>query len=645
MKRSAIPWLTLVIGLSSTVLAAVPPSLRVQGDLRTSAGTPVTGAFDLGTRLYDAATGGQLLHAETHNGVAVSGGVFDVVLAVPGNIAEAQALWLEVQVGAEAPLPRQRLLSTAYSLAALKAETAAVSLDLQCSGCVGGGDVGSGAISGVHLAASAVGPSHVSFNYATSTSKGGAALALQCTGCIDSGHVAFGYAASASAGGPASDLECTGCVASPEVTFTWAAGKTKGGAAADLDCTGCVGGADLATGAVETGHVGFNYAASTSKGGPATGLSCTGCVQSAHLASGLALAGNVTVAGGLTACTGNAAGCGVAVSDAGRLADTNDGWLQAQVPTGLKVRSSDGSAWRPLQTGDLSVQGATTLDGAVAVQSSVQIGKAGTTSTIAFAAQTNDPGFIRHIENNNAAELRLAASDDFGVNSANDVITFGGESGGVFAEKVRIRGDGRVGVGTTSPSSLLHVNGVVTALGLSVPNSAIPASAIQQGSGSGLDADTLDGLDASAIVAGMATAAKQDEILAKLNTLLGRVGEYSRTCTDWSARGWANFNACMQDGRWHEAHRIQGPWTTADLVTGVATMCSNTPGIPGHYVLAFDDIVNTHVETRPGAECGDTFWYDSTGTLRLRISNGSAGVNSLPASNNANNNATYMVRY
>lgn len=113
-------------------------------------------------------------------------------------------------------------------------------------------------------------------NYATSSSEGGDAIGLVCTGCvgatdladsfddcgdcdatfvneaqansISSGMVAFNYAASSSEGGAANGLACTTCVSTGEVDFNWALGATKGGNAAianDLSCTNCIGGTEI----------------------------------------------------------------------------------------------------------------------------------------------------------------------------------------------------------------------------------------------------------------------------------------------------------------------------------------------------------------------------------------------------------------
>lgn len=60
---------------------------------------------------------------------------------------------------------------------------------------------------------------------------------------------------------------------------------------------------------------------------------------------------------------------------------------------------------------------------------SITVDKEGNTSSIDFPATVNDPGFIRHIENNNTAGMYFSASDDI---ADNDRFYFGGAPGGNF---------------------------------------------------------------------------------------------------------------------------------------------------------------------------------------------------------------------
>ena len=69
----------------------------------------------------------------------------------------------------------------------------------------------------------------------------------------------------------------------------------------------------------------------------------------------------------------------------------------------------------------------------------ITVAKNGDTSSIDFPANGNDPGFIRHIENNNTAGMYFSASDDIGDN---DRFYFGGAPGGQFQANAHITTSG-----------------------------------------------------------------------------------------------------------------------------------------------------------------------------------------------------------
>ena len=69
----------------------------------------------------------------------------------------------------------------------------------------------------------------------------------------------------------------------------------------------------------------------------------------------------------------------------------------------------------------------------------ITVAKNGDTSSIDFPANGNDPGFIRHIENNNTAGIYFSASDDIGDN---DRFYFGGAPGGLFQANAHITTSG-----------------------------------------------------------------------------------------------------------------------------------------------------------------------------------------------------------
>lgn len=108
--------------------AAVPGSVSFQGLLLDAAGAPLTGTVSLDFSLFDAAAGGSPLWSESHPGIAVQDGVYQVALGssvpLPQAVLVGGSLWLEVEVDGEVLAPRQRLLAVPYALRAAEAETA-----------------------------------------------------------------------------------------------------------------------------------------------------------------------------------------------------------------------------------------------------------------------------------------------------------------------------------------------------------------------------------------------------------------------------------------------------------------------------------------------------------------------------------------
>ncbi len=108
----------------------VPFLINYQGDLTSpSTGEPVAdGSYNMLFRIYDIESDGAPLWEGTHtdtngNPVQVTRGILSVILGSgAGNelsslIFNGADRWLEIQVGAETLLPRQRITSVAYSIA------------------------------------------------------------------------------------------------------------------------------------------------------------------------------------------------------------------------------------------------------------------------------------------------------------------------------------------------------------------------------------------------------------------------------------------------------------------------------------------------------------------------------------------------
>jgi hypothetical protein len=422
MRRSTLVALALLLAAPVARAAAPTPVLSVQGRLETSSGAPASGTYTVVLRLFAAATGGSPLYEKTVSGLVVTGGLFDAEIGPldPALLATNPTLWLETVVDGAA-LPRQPMRPSPYALQATHAE-------------------------------------------------------------------------SASSATTAADLTCSGCVASSEVGIQWALGSTKGGAAADLDCgAGCVSALELESGAVATVHLqagavtsdraGFNYAASTSKGGPATGLSCTGCVTSGHLAPNLAVTGELSAASHIKACTANATGCGVQVSDMG-LYDRNDTFLTVQTPGGLRVRSQENAAWTPLQFGGGASYGTLAVTGGNLAVTEGDITVAGASGG-RLGVGTTSPAAPLHVSKGSAGTAyKLEAAPGRYLYGGSDALgTYLEQVGDTDAQRLfRIQnsdgsnnytqlfldgankriytsGNVRVGVGTPSPGTTLDVNG------------------------------------------------------------------------------------------------------------------------------------------------------------------------------------------
>ena len=144
MKRlSSLLLLLCVVDAS----AAPIEGLTVQGRLLSQAGVAAPdGLYDVTLSLWTAETGGEEVWDEAHSGdtgMMVKDGTFWMPLAaiqpMDTTLLTAGPLWLQIQIGAEQALPRQRLQAVPY---------AGVAQSLACSGC----------LTASHLAAAVLAP-------------------------------------------------------------------------------------------------------------------------------------------------------------------------------------------------------------------------------------------------------------------------------------------------------------------------------------------------------------------------------------------------------------------------------------------------------------------------------------------------------
>jgi len=120
MRFAKLTVLFVLFFVCSAVWAAVPKLINFQGILKDALGNPVAdGSYSVGFKIYDAASGGNILWAETLS-VTTTGGLFNVLLGssnpVPDSAFDDTSRWLGITVGSDPEMtPRQRLVSVPYS--------------------------------------------------------------------------------------------------------------------------------------------------------------------------------------------------------------------------------------------------------------------------------------------------------------------------------------------------------------------------------------------------------------------------------------------------------------------------------------------------------------------------------------------------
>jgi hypothetical protein len=263
MTRRALLVLAATALTTAPALAAPPSHIPLTGALTNQSGGPAPdGAYAAVFTLYECANDKNAVWKEGPAELNVKGGVFGYSLGsadaknpLKPEMFAKELLCLGVKVGIDPELPKVALGTVAHAFVAAWAMEAdhaksASALDKP--------------LDGSQIAAATLDSAAVKFSYAGSISKGGPAVDVQCSGCVGEGdigqgaivddHVAFKYAASDKKGGnalKASDLACTGCVktdhvADASITLAKLAKdvsdgflSTKGGAlSADLDLGG-----------------------------------------------------------------------------------------------------------------------------------------------------------------------------------------------------------------------------------------------------------------------------------------------------------------------------------------------------------------------------------------------------------------------
>jgi hypothetical protein len=110
-----------VLSFAVSADAGVPQLINYQGVLTDTTGCPVEDDdYTIIFRIYDAASGGNLLWSETHDSVSTTQGNLNVLLgtntSIPDSVFLPDSVWLAVKVGNDAEMtPRQRVVSVGYA--------------------------------------------------------------------------------------------------------------------------------------------------------------------------------------------------------------------------------------------------------------------------------------------------------------------------------------------------------------------------------------------------------------------------------------------------------------------------------------------------------------------------------------------------
>jgi hypothetical protein len=96
--------------------AAVPGTITYQGRLANPGGQSLSGIYTMQFRLFNAASGGNLLFDSHLQSIQVTDGHFAVALNAGQAAFNGQALWLEIAINSETLSPRQALHPAPYAL-------------------------------------------------------------------------------------------------------------------------------------------------------------------------------------------------------------------------------------------------------------------------------------------------------------------------------------------------------------------------------------------------------------------------------------------------------------------------------------------------------------------------------------------------
>lgn len=134
--------------MASVATAEIPSMINFQGRLTRDDGSPLDTTVTIWFYIYDAETGGSLKWTETHPGVTVTNGLFNIMLGsinqLPNGIFGGPDRWLAIQLdGQSEGDPRTRLTSVGYAYHSSRSDTAEVAFQVLGESAAGWTDDGS----------------------------------------------------------------------------------------------------------------------------------------------------------------------------------------------------------------------------------------------------------------------------------------------------------------------------------------------------------------------------------------------------------------------------------------------------------------------------------------------------------------------
>ncbi|MBU0715398.1 MAG: hypothetical protein KJ964_08590 [Verrucomicrobia bacterium] len=112
----------ILLAMAPVLLAATTGQINYQARLLDAYGRRINATVSLAFKLYDAATDGNLLWSETHDGVVVSDGIYSINMGsttpIPASVFTQDGIYLELAINNETMAPRQLITSAGQALVA-----------------------------------------------------------------------------------------------------------------------------------------------------------------------------------------------------------------------------------------------------------------------------------------------------------------------------------------------------------------------------------------------------------------------------------------------------------------------------------------------------------------------------------------------